>query len=271
MRVHEREFRGDARLAAHLVLVRGDVELFETRKRVVERGNRLEEPRRRQVGERVLEARERARGLAGLIGVLDEVDRLRAGDEHVHAPPTAFRAARARLAVARRNHGERAARRVGRARELRAQVVRDARDVLHHAVGTREDRVVHALQHVAHRFAAQRHIDLERVVDVARTVALDALDVAEHLKERNDLAQFFGRKRSVAHDWNPFTDYLTTGICAAATDWPRRRAFSSGMKMSTSSARHGSSASRPIFAVSRMICPPRPEVTRPRIMRFWKS
>ena len=49
------------------------------------------------------------------------------------------------------------------------------------------------------------------------------------------------------------------------------RAFSSGMKMSIFSERAGATPSRPMRAVWRRMSPPKPLVTRPRIMRFEKS
>ena len=73
--------------------------------------------------------------------------------------------------------------------------------------------------------------------DVPRAVARDVGRVGDaHRRERRQ--QFVLRVDARAHYFFPFFA-LMTGICAAATDWPRRRAFSSGMKMSIFSAHSG--------------------------------
>ena len=125
----------------------------------------------------------------GVRGDLGEVERL-----HAH-----WKLSGDRLSVAGGYDGERAAGRVFRAGELAADVVGDARDVLHHPVGTREYAVVDALQHVRNAGAADRKIDLERIVDVAGTVAADRDDVAVDLEKRDYLAKLFFSEVSAAH------------------------------------------------------------------------
>ena len=89
-----------------------------------------------------------------------------------------------------------------------------------------EDRRVDALQDVAH---ARRGLDLVRLVDVAGTVA-------RHVGRVNDAGRLENLLLFVSHFSKTFQRFLMTGICAAATDWPRRRKCSSGTMSSISSA-----------------------------------
>ncbi|OQA40029.1 MAG: hypothetical protein BWY52_02978 [Chloroflexi bacterium ADurb.Bin325] len=62
-----------------------------------------------------------------------------------------------------------------------------------------------------------------------------------------------------------------SGRLAAAMDCPTRRLFSSGSCRLMRPASSGNSAARTARAPSRMICPPEPDVTRPRIRTWLRS
>ena len=63
--------------------------------------------------------------------------------------------------------------------------------------------------------------------------------------------------------------YLTSGRLAAALLWPTRRVISSGASGRNFTLEYSSSITRP--AVSRMISPPLPLITRPIICTWWMS
>ena len=86
VRVHERHLRGDVLEAALHVGLRGGVELLKAVARVVEAGYDVMQARTWQIGEVVLEARERLGHLVRLVRTLDEVVCARALDEHVLPP-----------------------------------------------------------------------------------------------------------------------------------------------------------------------------------------
>ena len=149
--------RGARRGAAlHVRRARG-VELRDARDGVVEVGDDVDEARRGQVGERVLEVRERAGRLERLSRLGDHVHRVRARDEGVETP-------RARVG----DDFQRAA-------ALRADVLRHAADVRHHGVGV-EDVRVDALEDVRR---PGRAVNLERVVDMPAAVARRRDDVLD--------------------------------------------------------------------------------------------
>ena len=130
----------------------------------------LAEARRRQVGEVVLELRERARRELGLRGARDEIDGRVALEERIDAP-----------GVLVGDH-------VQRLDALRLEVARHAQDVALQEVG-RKDVRVDALEDEAR---AARRLDLERVVDVSRAVARDVRDAVDaHQGER--VVKFFLR------------------------------------------------------------------------------
>ena len=66
-----------------------------------------------------------------------------------------------------------------------------------------------------------------------------------------------------------YAAYFTSGRLAAAADWPTRRVFSSGASGRKATSGYSSSITR--LAVSRMISPPRPLITRPIICTWWIS
>src|SRR5271157_2107251 len=77
-----------------------------------------------------------------------------------------------------------------------------------------------------------------------------------------------GDERLPAHCLLPESgDYLTSsrGKLAAATAWPTRRVDSSGRCRATFAASAGNSFCSTSWARARMMLPPSPEVTRPRM------
>ena len=189
------------------VLGGGIVELLQAVRRVVELRDDVLEPRRRNVGEVVLELRERAADVVRLVRLGDDVARRVALEELVDSP---------RVVVADD---------LERLHSLGLQELRHADDVRLEEIDV-EDRRVDALQDVAH---ARRGLDLVRLVDVAGTVA-------RHVGRVNDAGRLENLLLFVSHFLKTFQRFLITGICAAATDWPRRRKCSSGTMSSISSA-----------------------------------
>ena len=215
--VDERELRGDGSLAALDVGGRRFVKLTQAVDRVVKLRYDVAETRLGQIGEIVLELGESSGRKFGLGRVSDEIDRLVTLEKRIKAP---------RVFVTDD---------LKRFDALGLQVFGHAQHVGLERVG-RKDVGVDALEDVPY---AARRLHLERVVDVSRAVARNVGLVGdahggEHRRE------FFLRIVAVGHYFLFFPLPLPmTGICAAATDWPRRRAFSSGMKMSIFSAHSG--------------------------------
>ena len=184
--IDELELLGDVRKASLDVAGNRVVQLAQAVGRVVELRDDVLEARRRDVGEVVLELRERTADVIRLLGLADHVARGVALEELVDAP---------RILVGNHFEGLHA---------LRLQELRHADDVRLEEVHV-EDGRVHALQYVAR---ARGRLDLVRLVDVPAAVAAHVGRV-DNAGVRKYFLLFFG------HYLRPF---FMTGICAAATD-----------------------------------------------------
>ena len=143
---------------------RGFIKKLETVDRIVELGQNLIETRLGEIGERVLELRESVSRKESLIGVFNQVDRARTGDERIKTPRVLISENLKRLSA------------------LRADMGGDAADVLHHAVSIGKDVGIDALENV--RDAADI-IGLEGIVDVAGTIACDLHNVGHSERGKN--------------------------------------------------------------------------------------
>ena len=130
-------------------------------------------------------------------------------DEEVHPEPVAVRVADPGPAVPGGDDGQRSLARMGG--RLPAQMLRDAADVLHEQVGTREDGVVDALRDVAHGQTRLVVGDQLRVVDVPGAIRLGADEVAQDGELGTDGPMVKG-----GHGW----ERLRLRACASRTRDP---------------------------------------------------